>query len=676
MQKTRRLPIWSVLVLLSLLSASCAGGLLHDRPAGSEAKGNAAIKLVSASSTLSAGSSLRVTGTGPLQQTLSVTFADASTSTSFLVDGLIIGVWELYVEVLENEIPLYDGSGTIEIFAGQESAMDIDLIPASTRAAIPQSSAVGGTYLLAQVDLWSATEGSTIRYTADGSLPDVSSTPYVQPLIITQNTIVRALTFADGIRESEAFSSTYLVSTPDVYVPDDTEYARHWHYDMIDMPAAWGIMEAAEYQAQFSEGVVAVIDSGYVPHPDLSANLYVDNADSSLGFDFVDASSGDDGVPGIDPDPTDPGDDPVDPSWHGTHVAGTIAAITGNGTGISGVGNNKIKVMPVRALAENGGTTYDIAQAVLYAAGEPNDSGAVPAVTIDVINMSLGALISTDFFIAPAIQKAVDKSITVVAAAGNENGPVLYPAVDPNAIAVSAVDILGDKASYSNFGSEIDFAAPGGNLLQNENGDGYPDGVLSTIDAGGYDEYQGTSMATPHVAGLAGLLYSINSNLNHSTVYQILAATGTDIGAAGKDIYFGHGLINAARAVAYVVEGFTPQVEVTVQSADILPLLDTSALMKPQRAEDIDLVLSREHAADALLVMLKQGPALKSLGFESSDTAEAVLSSTYSIDVEGANPDIKIVRLRPGQSVRDIIKKLAHDDAVLSVQPNYIYKPL
>jgi hypothetical protein len=198
---------------------------------------------------------------------------------------------------------------------------------------------------------------------------------------------------------------------------------------------------------------------------------------------------------------------------------------------------------------------------------------------------------------------------------------------------------------------------------------------LSTVNADGYDEFQGTSMATPHVAGVAGLLYSVNPSLDQATIYQILKATSIDIGVAGKDIYYGHGLINAARAVAYVIEGFSPQIQPSAQQMDILSP-EITALMKPQRDQDIDVLLSHEHADDSVLVALKKGPELKALGFESLNTAEEAVAVRHGVEIEGQNPDIKIVRLAPGQNVKDMIRKLAGEDAVLLVQPNYLYKPL
>ena len=288
-------------------------------------------------------------------------------------------------------------------------------------------------------------------------------------------------------------------------------------------------------------------------HPDLQGRLV-------SGYDFISDSilalDGD----GIDDDPDDPGDrSPGGSSFHGTHVAGTIAAATNNGTsGVAGV-TWATGIMPLRALGRGGaGTSYDILQAVRYAAGLENDSDTTPERPADVINLSLGGSASSqseqDVFTA-----ARSAGVVIVAAAGNESSSqASYPAAYDGVISVSAVDINSSLAPYSNFGSTVDVAAPGGNTAKDLNGDGYPDGVLSTAgdDSAGsinfvYKFYQGTSMATPHMAGVAALMKAVYPSLTPAQLDNLLA-TGSitkDIGDAGRDDSFGYGLIDAGKAV-------------------------------------------------------------------------------------------------------------------------------
>ena len=333
-----------------------------------------------------------------------------------------------------------------------------------------------------------------------------------------------------------------------LFVPNDQFYPVQWHYPQINLPQAWDVTTGAN-------AIVAVIDTGVaLGHPDLQGQLVA-------GYDFIDdpATAGD--GDGIDPNPDDPGDhsnNDNSSSFHGTHVAGTVAAATNNGVGVAGVAFGA-KVMPLRALGIGGGYDYDIEQAVRFAAGLANDSGTVPPRRADVINLSVGG---PGF--SPGSQAVYDQAraagVVIVAAAGNDGASDLtYPAAFPGVIAVGAVDINRALAPYSNFGSWVSVVAPGGNMAQDVNGDGRPDGVASTVatDKGGvleyvYGIYQGTSMATPHVAGVIALMKAVAPNLTPQAIVSLLTsgALTDDLGAAGKDDQFGYGLINASKAVA------------------------------------------------------------------------------------------------------------------------------
>ncbi len=328
--------------------------------------------------------------------------------------------------------------------------------------------------------------------------------------------------------------------------PNDDYYPLQWHYSLINLPAAWDL------ETGDANVIVADIDTGVLlNHPDLLGQLVP-------GYDFISGTHSNDGD-GIDANPDDPGDSSGNEpsSFHGTHVAGTIAAATNNQKGIAGVAWG-VKIMPIRVLGVGGGFSYDIAQGVLYAAGLPNDSNTIPAQRADVMNLSLGggsfSQASQDAYTA-----ARQAGVIIVAAAGNETTSQLsYPASYDGVISVSAVDLERRLAWYSNFGTAIDVAAPGGDTAVDRNGDGYKDGVLSTLgdDLSGpitftYKFYQGTSMAAPHAAGVFALMKSANGNVTPDFVDQqlIAGALTDDIGSSGRDDSFGHGLINAQKAV-------------------------------------------------------------------------------------------------------------------------------
>ncbi len=325
--------------------------------------------------------------------------------------------------------------------------------------------------------------------------------------------------------------------------PNDEFYNLQWHYELINLPAAWDITTGD------SDVIVAIIDTGVVDHPELNSRV-------TGGYDFIsDPSSALDGN-GVDSDWTDPGSQSKPnglSSWHGTHVAGTVGALTNNGDGVAGV-TWETSLMILRALGRGGGSYDDIANAIRYAARLSNSSGTLPSVRADIINMSLGAPgFSTT--LDDAVQAAFEEGVVVVAAAGNSgDNTVHYPAAYDNVISVSAVDPASTLVGYSTFGSTLDVAAPGGTLATDQNGDGFIDGVLSTI----YNEQfgvpffeflEGTSMASPHVAGVAALMLAVHPDLTPAEVEQVLTSTALDLGATGRDDLYGHGLIDAQRAV-------------------------------------------------------------------------------------------------------------------------------
>jgi len=341
--------------------------------------------------------------------------------------------------------------------------------------------------------------------------------------------------------------------------PNDEHYPLQWHYSLLNLPDAWDISTGSKAVK------VAVIDTGViVNHPDLKDKITGD------GYDFISdperALDGD----GIDGDPDDPGDSTQGgSSFHGTHVAGTVAAASNNKEGISGASWHT-RIMAIRALGKGSvGTTYDIMQGIRYAVGLENDSGKTPDVPADILNLSMGG---ADFSQSEqdVLTKARDAGAIIIAAAGNsaEKAPS-YPAAYDGVISVSAVGINADPAPYSNSGPSIDVAAPGGDFSTDLNADGYVDGVLSTdgdTSSGAiqyvYTFYQGTSMAAPHVSGVAALMKSVRPGLTPDGFDGFLQSFKIvkDLGASGRDDIYGYGIIDARKAVLVARDGSVPTV--------------------------------------------------------------------------------------------------------------------
>ncbi len=329
-------------------------------------------------------------------------------------------------------------------------------------------------------------------------------------------------------------------------VPNDTYYSYQWHYRSMNLPAAWDLSTGS------TSVVVAVLDTGKTNHPDL-------NGQWIGGYDFVsNASDARDGN-GRDSDPTDPGDSQA--SYHGTHVAGTIAAKTNNGSGVAGVCWN-CRVEPVRVLGYQGGSTADIADAIRWASGASVSGVPANPNPAKVINMSLGGDLgvgntcaSSDPTTQNAINLAVGRGTSVVVAAGNSNDDTSHytPASCNNTITVAATEQRNYRAPYSNYGPAVDVAAPGGDTSADRDGNGYGDGVLSTLkNSSGayiYSFYQGTSMATPHVAGTVGLMLSRYPSLTPAQVLARLVASATPLSGTACSGGCGAGLIDARKAI-------------------------------------------------------------------------------------------------------------------------------
>jgi serine protease len=368
--------------------------------------------------------------------------------------------------------------------------------------------------------------------------------------------------------------------------PNDPRYPEQWHYFSngtaagqspggTNLPTAWDSSTGS------STIVAAVIDTGILPnHPDIqgSPNLVA-------GYDMIsDAGIANDGG-GRDSDPTDPGDavaanecffgSPALPdSWHGTHVAGTIGVgNTNNGIGVAGI-NWNVKVQPVRVLGKCGGTTVDINDGIRWAAGLPVPGVPNNPTPAKVINMSLGTPPGSPCSMSPSTQSAINDAVamgaTVVVAAGNDatDASQVFPASCNNVITVAASDYRGFLATrYSNFGSTVEIMAPGGDVSRDDNNDNRPDGVLSMVhpNAGTYAYYNGTSMAAPHVAGIAALLLAQEPTLVPSQVLAKLQANALPRNATQCPQLCGAGLLSA---VAGVVPPQPPQPVAVTLSLD------------------------------------------------------------------------------------------------------------
>jgi serine protease len=385
------------------------------------------------------------------------------------------------------------------------------------------------------------------------------------------------------VSEAERLAADIVASDPNVeyaepdlilrktFTPNDTRYNEQWHY----FEATGGINLTSAWDKATGAGVVtAVIDTGYRPHADLNANILP-------GYDFIsDTFVSNDGN-GRDSDASDPGDwinpgecgggDPVvfeASSWHGTHVAGTIAAVTNNSNGVAGVAFGA-KVVPARVLGKCGGYTSDIADAIIWTSGGSVSGVPANANPAKVLNISLGGGGSCGSTTQNAINSARSRGSVVVVAAGNSNANSanFTPANCTGVVTVAATGRNGGKASYSNFGATVEVAAPGGS--------GGANSVLSTLNSGtttpgadNYAFYNGTSMATPHVTGVVALLFQAKSTLTPDQVTSILQSTARAFPATCSQC--GSGIVNANAAVDAAL-GTVPPVDPPGTIAEVEP---------------------------------------------------------------------------------------------------------
>lgn len=279
--------------------------------------------------------------------------------------------------------------------------------------------------------------------------------------------------------------------------PNDELFLPYqWNLKQIEAGKGWNL-------ANGEDVTIAILDTGVDPnHQDLKDKII-------KGYNVINDTN-----------------DFTDNHGHGTHVAGIAAALTDNVTGIAGV-SWKSNLMPVKVLNEAGeGSSYEVAKGIYWAV----DNGA------DVINMSLGDYNHSDI-LYDAVKYAYDRDVILISATGNDNvEQPMYPAHYDEVLAVAAVDEARNRAFFSNYGAHVDVSAPG-------------EHIPSSFPDNNYIVMSGTSMAAPHVAGLAALIRSLRPDLSNEEVYDVIKETARDLGMQGHDPYYGHGEIDVERAL-------------------------------------------------------------------------------------------------------------------------------
>lgn len=431
------------------------------------------------------------------------------------------------------------------------------------------------------------------------------------------------------------------------FTPNDTDYAgKQWHYfeatGGLNLPTAWD-------SATGTGVTVAVIDTGITSHSDLNGNVVA-------GYDFIsDANAARDGD-GRDSNPADQGDwwtnaecgPPPAPnsqnsSWHGTHVAGTIAAVTNNSKGGAGVAFNA-KISPIRALGKCGGSLSDIADAITWSSGGTVSGIPANGNVAKVINMSLGGGGACGTTYQNAITGAFNRGSVVIVAAGNSNQDAsnARPANCSNVVTVAATNRSGGRASYSNFGTVVDVAAPGGQLSSTSS----TGGVYSQLNSGtqapsaeSYAYYQGTSMATPHVAGVAALILSKGSK-TPAEIETLLKNNTRAFPATCSQC--GTGIVDAAKTIAALTGTPPPTGGSFFENTADFAINDNSTVLSPisvtgrtgnaSAALKVNVTIFHSYRGDVQLDLIApNGTTYRLKNTSSSDSADNIIA-TYTVN--------------------------------------------
>jgi len=464
---------------------------------------------------------------------------------------------------------------------------------------------------------------------------------------------IKRLRKRNGIKYADP---NYIVKT--AAVPNDPHYQIQYHYPLINLPEAWDITTGIPASGQV---VVAVVDTGVLRgHEDLQGKLLIED-----GYDFIlNPNQALDGN-GLDNDADDPGDRAMgnSSSFHGTHVAGTIAAASNNNKGVAGVSWGA-KIMPLRVLGLQGGTSYDIGQACLYAAQLTNDSGTIPSVKADIINMSIqgyGSFSQADQAVYTQVRNA---GVIIIACSGNKNKfTTSYPGSYDGVVSVASVDMEKNRAPYSNFHTTVDVAAPGGDSSVDRNGDGYQDGVLSTggDDSSGtirmnYRFMQGTSMASPHMAGVVALMEAVSPGDLTPQMLDDLLISGKiteDIGTAGRDNEFGYGLINAYKAVLEAKGTATaPDPRLAVSPADLnFGTRQTTASLAISNSGGGTLSIQGVTDDKNWLTVFGSGLGTYVATVTRSGLAPGTYSATITVDSDANDETVSVIMSVPDSSI-------------------------
>lgn len=409
----------------------------------------------------------------------------------------------------------------------------------------------------------------------------------------------------DEIESSEPDYILYTQATA-----NDSEYSAMWNLHTIDIESAWNVTKGS------NSVTVGVVDTGIdYNHPDFAGRAIIKGKDVSTCDSSINElkSSG-----GRCSKPKQPDNDPMDTNGHGTHVAGTIGAATNNSLGVAGI-NWDVTLVAVKVLGAGGaGGLSEIAEGLRDAA----DRG------VDVINMSLGGIgtCSQGSMIHAAVEYAKSRGVTIVAAAGNDNNDAtsFVPAACPGVITVGATGPNDERAAYSNFGSRVDLAAPGGNKgaaqCRQSNC------INSTWIGGKYSSIQGTSMAAPHVSGVAALMLAQNSALTPDDIKRCLIESGDSI---TTDRPIGGKRLNAYNALNGCIASenntsVTPEVTVTVTPEELPAQVPVEYYIRGLAYDDNNKNLTRDSGENVV-----SGVAL-TLSGKTSRTAVTGSDGTYS----------------------------------------------
>lgn len=382
-----------------------------------------------------------------------------------------------------------------------------------------------------------AGKASGIQAIRGQELPGRLNSIGVSVLRVPRGTVAQALRGLRSMGDVEYAEPNYAAVIADA-VPNDPDLPLQWPLYSIQAYSAWGITTG-------TTGVtIAIVDTGVdATHPDLAGKTVA-------GYDIWNNDS-----------------DPADDNGHGTHVAGIAAATANNNMGMAGISWGA-RIMPVKVMTAGGGGNYDsITAGLLWAV----DHGA------SIVNMSVGGTYNSQT-LAEAVQYAAAHNVIVVGAAGNTGkGEAWYPAAYPEVIAVASTDPDGQRSSFSTFGDWVDVAAPGRDIYST-----VPSGSCMFCSGTGYRYLTGTSMAAPHVAGLAAILAGIPRFDTPAKIREAIESTALDLGATGQDPYYGNGLIQAYSTVQYGLPSPTP-------TATPAPTLGISSLLSPGPSTELPL---------------------------------------------------------------------------------------